>query len=644
MSKVANAVRGRTIGPVADLEPHVPPDWWRTMFGAVYLATDGDVVENDANTRRDVDVLVRAAALRPDDRVLDLCCGQGRHSIELARRGFTGVVGLDRSRYLVRLARKRALEEQLDAAFHEGDARRFWLPGERFDCVAMLGNSFGYFDRPEDDLAVLTSARDVLRPGGMIVLDVPDGPSVRSSFEPRSWEWIDDSRFVCRERSLSADGTRLICREVVSHAAKGVLVDQFYAERLYSEAEMTVLLERAGFVETQRTQSLAQASERDQDLGMMADITVYVATAPTSRRAVPPRAPPPHDGPAAVGAAVTVILGDQSLPDPVKRDGGWNSEDLETVRRLRVALAQLDRPLRVLDDHAVLVQELRDKTPRLVLNLCDEGYGNAAERELHVPALLDLLGIAYSGAGPACLALCLDKSQVSAIAAAAGIPVPAEVYVGAGDRAEPHAPAFPAFVKPCNTDNSVGITAQSVVRGQPELVARIKRLAVELPGEAVLIQEFLAGAEYSVGIIGNPGGPMETLPLLEVDYGQLDPALPKLLDYGSKWHPESRQWTDIGYREADVGDHTRQLLEDYSLRLFERLRCRDYARFDFRAGADGQVKLLEANPNPGWCWDGKLALMFGLAGRSYADLLRAIVGTAEERIARVKLATNRRGS
>jgi D-alanine-D-alanine ligase len=63
------------------------------------------------------------------------------------------------------------------------------------------------------------------------------------------------------------------------------------------------------------------------------------------------------------------------------------------------------------------------------------------------------------------------------------------------------------------------------------------------------------------------------------------------------------------------------------------LECRDYARFDFRTDADGEIKLLEANPNPGWCWDGKMNFMAGYAGLRYADLLRTILDAAAERIA-----------
>ena len=80
--------KSRTLGPVADLERHLPADWWRTLFNATYVKTDGDVVENAANTTADVDLLLAATGLKPSARVLDLCCGQGRHSLELASRGF----------------------------------------------------------------------------------------------------------------------------------------------------------------------------------------------------------------------------------------------------------------------------------------------------------------------------------------------------------------------------------------------------------------------------------------------------------------------------------------------------------------------------------------------------------------------------
>ena len=185
----------RTLGPVSNLEDHLPSDWWRTSFNSLYLKTDGDVFENDRNTVEEVDLLIRSTGLEHNGRILDLCCGQGRHALELAHRGFQYVAGLDRSRYLIRLARKRAKQRNLQVSFHEGDIRKFRLGDGEFHCVCILGNSFGYFERPEDDLAVLEAVKRTLAFGGKLVMDLMDGEWMRRHFEPRSWEWIDQKSF-----------------------------------------------------------------------------------------------------------------------------------------------------------------------------------------------------------------------------------------------------------------------------------------------------------------------------------------------------------------------------------------------------------------------------------------------------------------
>ena len=88
----------------------------------------------------------------------------------------------------------------------------------------------------------------------------------------------------------------------------------------------------------------------------------------------------------------------------------------------------------------------------------------------------------------------------------------------------------------------------------------------------------------------------------------------------------------IKYKKAKLdGDSYRQLV-DQSILLFERLNCRDYARFDYREDEEGNIKLLEANPNPGWCWDGKLNYMAGFDDISYSELLNMIIKTSLERI------------
>ena len=267
-----------------------------------------------------------------------------------------------------------------------------------------------------------------------------------------------------------------------------------------------------------------------------------------------------------------------------------------------------------------------------MLNLCDEGFGNDALKELHVPAMLDVLDVPYSGAEPAALGLCYNKALVRAVADACDIPVPLETYAAPGDQAATIPAIFPALMKPCMGDSSIGITQQAVVHSPDEAVAYLSELNRLLPGRPVLVQEFLAGAEYSVGLIGNPDTGLTALPLLEVDYGGLPEGLPKILGYESKWDPASPYWSQIEYREAQVDESLARNMVDWSTVLFERLGCRDYARFDFRADLSGQVKLLEVNPNPGWCWDGKLNLMTGFAGQDYTDLLRMILEAAQRRV------------
>jgi D-alanine-D-alanine ligase len=171
-----------------------------------------------------------------------------------------------------------------------------------------------------------------------------------------------------------------------------------------------------------------------------------------------------------------------------------------------------------------------------------------------------------------------------------------------------------------------------VVETPEEAVRYLTWLRNNLTGRPALVQEFLSGPEYTVTIIGNPGLGYVTLPILEVDYSHLPRELPPILSYESKWQPDSPYWTSIRYREAQAPENVQRAMVDYSTRLFERLGCRDYARFDFRCDLNGEPKLLEVNPNPGWCWDGKMNIMASMAGYSYRDLLRLILEAGQQRV------------
>ena len=332
---------------------------------------------------------------------------------------------------------------------------------------------------------------------------------------------------------------------------------------------------------------------------------------------------------------VTVLLGDPRQADHSKREGAFHEEDLATRDAMKAAFASLDGyEFRYLDDHATMLEDLRAAPPQFVVNFCDTGFGNDPFRELNLPAYLEMLDVPYSGAPPAAMVLAWDKAVVRGMAAQMGIAVPDEFYIGPGEEVEAVLPdRYPAFVKPACADGSVGITVEALVHDRAQAAARVARVQAELPGRAVLVQEFLPGAEYGVGIIGNPASGFTVLPPLEVDYDGLDPALPRLLGFESKALPDSPYWTDVRFREARLAAPARAGIEAAPMAMFERLGLRDYGRFDFRTSADGVIKLLEVNPNPAWANDGKLAFMAGFAGIEYRDMLRMILEAAEARAA-----------
>lgn len=337
-----------------------------------------------------------------------------------------------------------------------------------------------------------------------------------------------------------------------------------------------------------------------------------------------------QDNPAAVRQkpAVMTLLGDPRRPDKIKRDGRFNEEDIDTVVRLQSALATLDSySFSHLDDHDELVQRLDHERPDLVFNLCDEGFQNRPDMELHIPALLEMRGIAYTGAPPSCLAACYDKSLVRGLALALGIPVPDEIRL-LPDQPVPASLTYPLFVKPAQGDGSFGIGDWSVAADRPALLAAIARLRGRHAVRDILVQEFLDGPEYTVGIIGNVGSGLTVLPILEVDYSPLRSG-PRIQRYDTKWEPSS--WADIDCRKARIGETEAQHMEKAAVALFGALGCRDYARFDFRAGANGVIRLLEANPNSSWCWDGKMGVMADIAGIGYPGMLQAILDSAWKR-------------
>jgi D-alanine-D-alanine ligase len=330
---------------------------------------------------------------------------------------------------------------------------------------------------------------------------------------------------------------------------------------------------------------------------------------------------------------VCVLTGDPRLPDLTKRDHRYNDEDVATQRAMREAFESFPGyRFTFEDDHSALFERFSQDPPDLVMNFCDTGFRNVATQELHVPALLELLGVPYSGASAACMAICYDKQIVRLLAQALGVPVPREVYLTADQSPATLPELYPALIKPNQADGSVGIRQDAVVRSRAEAEAYLAWVRSELPGRALLLQEYLPGPEYGIGLIGNPETELTALPALEVDFSRLPEGLNPILAYESKALPDSPYWTEIKFQRAAAGGAALATMAGHAKRLFARLGCRDYARFDFRCAGDGEPKLMEVNPNPAWANDGKLAFMAGFAGIAYDGMLKMILDAALRRL------------
>jgi SAM-dependent methyltransferase len=216
------------------------PNWWQTGFGPEYLALyDAFLAER---TPVEVDQIEALLQLHPPRRILDLPCGQGRHAIELARRGYE-VTGIDLSPYMLGVARERGESSGVRVRWLTGDMRES-LSGETFDLVLNLFTSFGYFDDEADDRRVVRAAASMLAPGGRFFLEVINRQWIIGNFKERQWFTVGQTA-VMERRSLDLRTRRMVVERTVSSAtAEDISV---HAVRLYDGPAVKTMLDAAGF-------------------------------------------------------------------------------------------------------------------------------------------------------------------------------------------------------------------------------------------------------------------------------------------------------------------------------------------------------------------------------------------------------------
>ncbi len=297
----------------------------------------------------------------------------------------------------------------------------------------------------------------------------------------------------------------------------------------------------------------------------------------------------------------------------------------ETVELIAAASEAAGHSVAMLGGGREFLENILREKVDIVFNIA-EGRGNSRSRESQVPSVLEMLGIPYTGSDPRCLAVCLDKPLAKKLVAVEGVATPRwQVVIDEENlsRIPWEKFIFPAIVKPAYEGSSKGIRLTSVVDSMSRAQEEVNRL-LDVYQQPVMVEEFITGDEVTVGIIGNSPpcviGMMRIVPRrrerhfvysLEVKRDYLN-----LVDYECPPKLEDEVLARIALS---------------SLKVFEILGCRDFARLDFRISPEGVPYFLEINPLPGLGTYSDLVIMAQKLGWTYQGLIQAVLETALKR-------------
>jgi D-alanine-D-alanine ligase len=262
--------------------------------------------------------------------------------------------------------------------------------------------------------------------------------------------------------------------------------------------------------------------------------------------------------------------------------------------------------------------------PDVVFNLIEGFWGSGVGATL-VTGLIELAGLAATGCPSESLCWCLSKSRAKALLRGLGLPTAPFMVIAPGVPIPEWAGPWPAFVKPDAEDASLGIDQQSVSPDQVALVEQVERVRARYGGQ-VLIEAYLPGPEFNVGLLGLPDP--EPLPIAEVVYQKAPGSWP-ILTYESKWAVGSPADRASPIRcPALIDGALATSLGRLAVAAFRATGCRDYARVDFRLDARGAPMILEVNPNPDLGPTAGWARALRSAGYDYGATLGAVARVA----------------
>src|SRR6266568_2918985 len=316
------------------------------------------------------------------------------------------------------------------------------------------------------------------------------------------------------------------------------------------------------------------------------------------------------------GQRVRVVV----LYDPGADD--WTAEDIAGVMEAVDDIARIFSALNHQVQRVPVRHDMRwfnyCRRADLVFNLC-EGVRGVAQWEDHVVGTLELAGIPYTGSGPWTTGTCRRKAVANTLLDRAGLPVPR--WTLAQGKIDDDFP-LPAIVKPAAEDASAGLDRQSVVSDRKSLKARIAAMTEQF--EEVLVQQYIAGREFNVGIVGD-----RTLPIAEIDFSAMPEGTWPILTYAAKWHVGSPE--DLGSRPvcpAQVPQRLAERLCRLAEAAWRTMQGKGYGRVDIRVDTAGRPWILEVNPNPDLTDEAGLSRMAKAAGWEYPELIRRIAELA----------------
>lgn len=319
------------------------------------------------------------------------------------------------------------------------------------------------------------------------------------------------------------------------------------------------------------------------------------------------------------------------LPE-TPEDRGSTDDLKKMIRHIGRALRSLGHRVTILplaEDLFAFHRKLRRLNPDVVFNQYDDVV-HGVFYEMLFAALVEMMGFRMTGSSALALGLSRYKHTTSKLLDGMGIPVPpcTEVLEKISD-VDKHQWKFPLIVQPCHEDAGIGLNRDSVVHSKKALRNQVRYVLQEYKQPA-LVQLFLPGREFNVGIIG--GKRIRLMPLAEVHYHDMPPEIPPIMSYAAKWIENSVEYkkTSIICPAKKVEPQLARQLYTIAMRAFRAIGAWGYGRVDMRLDEDGNPYVLEVNCNASLEYGIGLARSAKRAGIRYPQLLQMIIDAAME--------------